>query len=243
MNGTILPLFRLFCRLDVQGFEKLDKLQEPVILCANHQSDMDPLAVLLALPTRYRKLICPAMGLNRFNAHFQHLGRMPPPTEYSKNRRIRRSGLAHKHVPNRSIKGLFHGIGYTLLTFLFQTFPFPQGSAFRRSLEYTGELIDAGLSILIFPEGRVSVDGSIGRFKSGVSLIAEMTDVPVVPVHINGMHDVLPPQHWFPHRGYVQVTFGSSLRYNRQGHEQFTRTLEDAVRSMKGNNIKKRKKD
>jgi long-chain acyl-CoA synthetase len=123
-------------------------------------------------------------------------------------------------------------VGYGILTFLFQTFPFPQGSAFRPSLEYTGELIDEGLCILIFPEGRVSEDGSIGLFKGGVSLIAEKTGVPVIPVRIEGMQKVLPPGHWWPRRGSVQTTFGKPHLYAGEGHEHFAGSLEESIRSM-----------
>jgi long-chain acyl-CoA synthetase len=228
MDGIILPLFGLFCRIEVHGLDNLLKLQGPIIICSNHQSDLDPLAVLFSLPGRYRTLVSPAMGLNRFHAHFQHLGRRPEEREgYRKKSRGKKGYGKAGHI-SRCLKGFGHHVGYGMLTFLFQTFPFPQGAAFRPSLEYTGELIDAGLWILIFPEGSVSSDGRVGSFKGGVSLIAEKTSVP-----IDGMHEVLPPQHWWPRRGRVVVIFGKPHLYTGEGHEQFTISLEESVRSMK----------
>jgi 1-acyl-sn-glycerol-3-phosphate acyltransferase len=234
VDGIILPLFGLFCRIEVLGLDNFQQLQGPVILCANHQSDLDPLAVLFSLPGRYRKLVSPAMGLNRFHAHFQLLGRGPEERELSgKKGRGKRGEKKVGHI-SRCLKGFGHHVGYVLLTFLFQTFPFPQGTAFRPSLEYTGELVDAGLWILIFPEGIVSRDGSIGSFKGGVSLIAEKTNVPVVTVSIDGMREVLPPGHWWPRRGSVAVSFGKPRLYAGEGHERFAAILEETVRSLKG---------
>jgi long-chain acyl-CoA synthetase len=233
MDGAILPLFGLFCRIEVHGLDNLQQLQGPVILCANHQSDLDPLAVLFSLPGRYRKLVSPAMGLNRFHAHFQHLGRGPEERDGSRKKGRRKKGDGKTGYISRCLKGFGHHVGYGMLTFLFQTFPFPQGAAFRPSLEYTGELIDGGLWILIFPEGSVSRDGRVGTFKGGVSLIAEKTSVPVITVSIDGMHEVLPPQHWWPRRGRVVVIFGKPHLYAGEGHEQFATRLEESVRGMK----------
>jgi hypothetical protein len=171
------------------------------------------------------------MGLNRFHAHFQHLGRETG-TEASSTRRFRKGKRVDRNGIGRKIKGFSHRVGYTMLTFLFQAFPLPQGSAFRPSLEYTGELVDAGCSILIFPEGKVSEDGSIGTFKGGVSLIAEKTGIPVIPVRISGMHEVLPPGRWFPRRGDVHITFSAAMAYKYEGHEQFALKLEQTVRSL-----------
>jgi long-chain acyl-CoA synthetase len=232
-DGIVLRIFNLFCRLEVGGIENLHLLQGPRILCANHQSDLDPLAILLALPGRYRKLVSPAMGLNRFHAYFQHLGMEP---EERGRKRRKSSGEKTDRYRERAGRGLnpfAHHLGYFLLTLLFQTFPFPQGAAFRPSLEYTGELLDAGLWILIFPEGRVSSSRQMGNFKGGVSLIAEKTEVPVFPVSIEGMHEVLPPEHWWPRRGKVRIAFGEPLQYIDEGHERFARMLEKAVRALK----------
>ena len=233
MDLAVLPLFGIFCRIEVHGLDNLKNLQGPFILCANHQSDLDPLAVLQSLPIRYRKLVSPALGLNRFHAHFQHLGREAEMRDRPVKKRSKGNGDENTGLISRSFKGFGHSLGYGMLTFLFQTFPFPQGSAFRPSLEYTGELIDAGLCILIFPEGRVSGDGSICSFKGGVSLIAEKTSVPVVPVCIDGMQDVLPPRHWWPRRGSGHIIFDKPHVYTGQGHEQFAISLEESIRSMK----------
>ncbi len=44
----------------------------------------------------------------------------------------------------------------------------------------------AGHSLLAYPEGRISPDGAIGGFKDGAFIIAVTSQVPVVPVAIEG---------------------------------------------------------
>jgi long-chain acyl-CoA synthetase len=237
-NGVILFFFNLLCRIQVEGLENLNFHKGPRILCANHQSDLDPLAILTALPLRYRRFIAPAMGLNRFYGYFTELGRKPEARPKGKRPR---TGCGNTGKPpsstrvfHRHVQRLFHHLGYGIVTLLFQTFPFPQGAAYRPSLEYTGELLDAGMWILIFPEGRVSSDGRIGDFKGGVSLIAEKTDVPVFPVAIEGMNRVLPPGTWLPRRGRVRIAFGKPLQYRDEGHEHFVQGIEETVRNLVG---------
>jgi len=55
----------------------------------------------------------------------------------------------------------------------------------------TLEAIKAGSSIVVFPEGTRSKDGSIGVFKKGSQLLAERAKVPVVPVTIVGTRDII----------------------------------------------------
>ena len=43
---------------------------------------------------------------------------------------------------------------HVLITGLFNVFPLPQKSAVLKSFSFAGENIDAGYSLLVFPEGR-----------------------------------------------------------------------------------------
>ncbi len=222
LNFIILPAFRIPCRLTALGLENLDEISGPCILCANHTSDLDPLAVLLALPGRYRRLISPAMGLNRFYAYFTHLGTAP-------------TGGTENGVPaktnKKAFKRMLHGVLYRAITLLFNTYPFPQGTAYRPSLEYSGELLDAGFWILLFPEGRVSESGKTGSFRGGVSILAERTGAPVLPICIQCMRTVLPPGRFIPKRGKVYVFFGRPMHYS-DSNETFTKRLEQRVKQL-----------
>jgi 1-acyl-sn-glycerol-3-phosphate acyltransferase len=54
-----------------------------------------------------------------------------------------------------------------------------------------------GNSVLIFPEGTRSLDGTIKRFKEGAFVLAKKTNYPILPVIIDGSMEV------FPKKGYV----------------------------------------
>jgi long-chain acyl-CoA synthetase len=224
-NLLVVQGFRIFCRIRSHGLENLNTLKGPGILAANHSSDLDPLAVLLSLPAGMRSKIAPAMGLNRFHSFFSGYGRA--------------GSVSAEDTPekpnagfNHFIKHLFNGLAYYLITFLFQTYPFPQGAAYRASLEYTGELLDEGHWILIFPEGEISETDDINRFRGGIYVIAEKTGVPVYPVRIKGMRQILPRGKHFPRCGKVDVYFGKPIYHEGYGRADFTAAVEKTVRGL-----------
>ena len=53
-------------------------------------------------------------------------------------------------------------------------------------IEKAVELIRKGESVLIFPEGKLSKDGTLGEFHPGFLMLARLTDVPVIPLAISG---------------------------------------------------------
>jgi 1-acyl-sn-glycerol-3-phosphate acyltransferase len=62
----------------------------------------------------------------------------------------------------------------------------------RRSLLKAAERIRAGTSVLVFPEGTRSQDGSVGHFKRGSFSLALDASVPVVPVSLVGVKALVP---------------------------------------------------
>jgi 1-acyl-sn-glycerol-3-phosphate acyltransferase len=62
----------------------------------------------------------------------------------------------------------------------------------RRSLRNAAERIRAGTSVLVFPEGTRSPDGSVRHFKRGSFSLALEAGVPVVPVSLVGVKLLVP---------------------------------------------------
>lgn len=52
--------------------------------------------------------------------------------------------------------------------------------------------LEAGSSVLIFPEGTRSEDGTIGTFRQGAFTLAKDCRVKIIPIIIKGTHDALP---------------------------------------------------
>jgi long-chain acyl-CoA synthetase len=99
-------------------------------------------------------------------------------------------------------------------------------------MRYAGELASEGWCIVIFPEGKISESGEIGPFQSGVGLMASRLDVPVVPVRLSGVNNVLPRGAKMARPGRVEVTFGKPMRLAGEDYAALARHLEDATRRL-----------
>jgi len=74
------------------------------------------------------------------------------------------------------------------------------------SLQRAQERLAAGISLVIYPEGTRSKDGSLQRFKKGGFLLAVQTHTPIVPITVSGSRAVLPPGGWRLRPGVIEVT-------------------------------------
>ncbi len=61
-----------------------------------------------------------------------------------------------------------------------------------KSLLVAATKVSKGVSIIIFPEGTRSIDGSLGQFKPGGFILAIKAQRPVIPVSIIGAYSILP---------------------------------------------------
>ena len=204
----ILPAAWPFVSLTVEGLERVESLPGPVIFAANHQSHLDAPMILQALPPAWRYRLAPAMAKEFFKAHFY-------PDQFPVRARIT------------------NGLNYYLSSLFFNAFPLPQReSGTRQTLRYIGELLGEGYSILIFPEGRRTEDGTIGRFQPGVGMIASRLDVPVVPVRLEGLDRILHHTWKFPVRGKARVAFGAPMSLTGNDYAELAARVEAAVRAL-----------
>lgn len=73
-------------------------------------------------------------------------------------------------------------------------------------LAAAGPALKAGRTVVIYPEGTRSTDGTIGEFRSGAIRLARDCGVPIVPIAITGTADVLPKDgRYCPGPMHVQV--------------------------------------
>jgi 1-acyl-sn-glycerol-3-phosphate acyltransferase len=122
------------------------------------------------------------------------------------------------------------GFGSALLG---NAFPFAkEGGGIRDSLEYVDIMLREGWSVLIFPEGRLTVIGPMQPFKGGIGLLARETGAPVLPVRIDVVRPGFWEGRWWPNpRGRVRVTVGEPVRIDSGMHiADATALLERAVR-------------
>lgn len=100
-----------------------------------------------------------------------------------------------------------------LTTELVETIELTPNSPDLEAIKKAIDLLKAGRSVLIFPEGGRSRTGALIRGKAGAVVVARRAGVPVVPVAIMGTEQLLPIQDKdmggeFPRHARVQVRIG-----------------------------------
>jgi 1-acyl-sn-glycerol-3-phosphate acyltransferase len=111
--------------------------------------------------------------------------------------------------------------------------PIERTKVSRRSADRMAELIDAGWSLVIFPEGGRSPDGWGQPFRGGAAYLALRCGVPVVPVHLQGTGRILRKGRTLPRPATTKVTFGAPLRPEEgQSASRFGATVERAVSAL-----------
>lgn len=73
-------------------------------------------------------------------------------------------------------------------------------------------LTETGVSLLFFPEGGRSESGRLQEFKDGAAYIAIKAQVPLVPVALVGIRDILPMHTLNFKRGTVRLRFGKPIQ-------------------------------
>ncbi len=74
----------------------------------------------------------------------------------------------------------------------FQGFPIKRDSADREALRRIEALLRAGQPVVLFPEGRLSEDGTLQKLQPGAALLSLRTSVPIVPVGIVNTSRIVP---------------------------------------------------
>ncbi len=80
-----------------------------------------------------------------------------------------------------------------------------------KAMNEAAERIRRGMSLLIFPEGSRSPDGSIQPFKKGGFALAIKSKVPIVPVSIGGSREVMPKGKKTVHPGRIRIRIGAPI--------------------------------
>ncbi|MDP9340016.1 MAG: AMP-binding protein [Acidobacteriota bacterium] len=206
----VWPATMLLAHPRVVGRENFASLRGPVLVISNHVTRRSDIGLILsALPRRYRHNLATAMGGETLRQMRQ------PPCEWF------------------LLKRLSCQLGYWVVTALFNVFPLPQQSGFRESFRFAGESVDRGYSVLVFPEGEVTQDESMTRFRSGIGLLAENLGLQIVPIRLDGVWQMKSEHRRLARRGEITIRIGAPVHFP-PGTEPDTiaQTLEALVRSL-----------
>jgi 1-acyl-sn-glycerol-3-phosphate acyltransferase len=105
------------------------------------------------------------------------------------------------------------------------------GVAARRSIDEAGRRIHDGDSVLIFPEGTRTRDGTLGPFKKGGFHLAVKAGVPIVPVALRGTRALMPRGSYLLRAGTVTAVIGEPIPTQGLSEEERA-NLNERVRSL-----------
>lgn len=82
-------------------------------------------------------------------------------------------------------------------------------NAARAAIEHMAREMGQQYSLIVFPEGTRSVDGTVAPFKSGLFHLSQLRpDVELVPVYLENLNRILPKGEFLPVPMMSRVTFG-----------------------------------
>ena len=196
------PVYRHYATLEVRGLAELENLGGPVFFVANHLSYFDQPSVMFALPPKLRYSTATAAYAEFF--------------------------FGDHHGLNK----LWRRFTYQYGSLFFNLFPLPQTQGFSGSLKFMGKLADAGVNILIFPEGEHTRVGKMQPFQMGLGLMVKELGLPVVPIKLSGTDQVMSADASFPKRGQVTVTFGKPLHFRFEDPAEIVAKTQQAVAEL-----------
>jgi long-chain acyl-CoA synthetase len=130
----------------------------------------------------------------------------------------------------RPFTGPFWGVVNPLLG---NGFPFSREGAIRSSLDNLGAVLDRGWSVLIYPEGKMTIGGPMQPFKSGIGLVAVESRIQVIPLRLHIHYMGVPWQFPILRRGNIEVSFGRPLSYPPgTSYLEAAQAIEEAVKAL-----------
>ena len=101
-----------------------------------------------------------------------------------------------------------------------------------KSLDKAAERVRKGLSVVIYPEGTRTKDGSIGEFKRGMFFLADKAQADIVPISLSGTFELMPIGSTGVKPGVVNMVIGKPLKYRKD------KELLNEIRNIVIENIK-----
>ena len=124
----------------------------------------------------------------------------------------------------------------------FGAVPIERGSGDMGALRTAIHQLSIGRTVFMFPEGTRNDDGRTKAFKPGVALLARRAKPTIVPMAIEGAHDVWPRSRRLPHlRGIIEVEVGEPIppetveAWCREGPDVFLERVRHRIEELRMN--------
>ena len=205
----IFPFISILYRRRHVGRENLRDIRQPTVFASNHTSLIDTFVILYSLPVKIRMRLTTVMSIeHHFLNYFNRTGNI--------------------------FRRIIEAAGFYIFTCIFlNVIPLSRTRGFKQSLENIGKLISRGWNILIFPEGAISIDGKIKEFEPGIGVIAKDMKVPIIPLRIDGLGDllhkgILPLGHP-PKIPIVKISFAKQVEMLEGSYQEIANNLREIV--------------
>jgi 1-acyl-sn-glycerol-3-phosphate acyltransferase len=103
------------------------------------------------------------------------------------------------------------------------------------SLKEARATLKGGAVVGIFPEGKLSTDGTMGDAQAGAAVLAGLARVPILPIRLMGTYEVMHKGQFLPRSSPVTVRRGTLLpppSPGRAGRRETTRRIVEALRNL-----------
>ncbi|MFZ0589662.1 MAG: AMP-binding protein [Bryobacteraceae bacterium] len=204
MRGFVYVLAKPRVRFETRALPKT-----PMLIYGNHVTAMDAPLIQYALPGAMRRSTAIAMSGEILLTW--------------RRRRYYRYRILNWISP----------LEYLVVTGLFNVFPLPQKSGFRRSFSHAARAMDRGYSVIVFPEGIRAEDETIQPFMSGAGLLWSELRCPALPVYLAGLGELKRTgERWFRSKK-LAIHIGSPIPWQQhRTPEQGTKVLEEELRRL-----------
>jgi 1-acyl-sn-glycerol-3-phosphate acyltransferase len=91
------------------------------------------------------------------------------------------------------------------------------------------------MALFVFPEGGRTADGELRPFLSGAAYLAIRAQVPLVPMALSGVYELLPIHTRHLHPGELRLTIGEPMQtagMNVRQTDELTALLRAAIESL-----------
>jgi len=205
----VLPVVFLLGWPRIEGRRNLRGVRGPVLVICNHVSDVDGGLVKAALSARLRHKLAIATGGEVLE------------------------GLRTPSAGRNWLLRIYDRVQWILGVSLLNLFPLPREAGFRESFAFAGETIDRGYSVLLFPEGRHSEDGSMRPFRTGIGLLVNNLRIPVVPMRIDGLFELKRAGKKFARPYAIRIKIGLPAHFEPGSEPQWiARQLQKKVEEL-----------
>lgn len=179
-------VLRFRTQFTVTGREHLDELQGPILIAANHVSDLDP--VLTRYVLGWSSQFTPLFWVGRYRKDYDSL---PKHERFDGWRAFLYSDLFFR---------------------VWGSYPAIKGTGqYDHSLKHHTRLLKDGQSVCIFPRGgKEKYVGKDAPVHGGIAFLASHAGVPVVPMYISGTLGLNPKKLFFK-KPTIAVTIGAPI--------------------------------